>query len=279
MSDIRHRTASRLIGMLPPAPAAGCRRRRSCRVPAAELDTIVARAEADAAFRAGRRRRPRDVLCGREGIEPSPPAPRGAPSPRLRATSFRLLGERAPLPPGACRPEPRRQHLDRPTGRSRSRASGRWAARPARASASASSTAASRPTIRSSAGSTGAVAITRRRGRRARVADDDTEGDVCGHGTACAGIVRVARARVRAPQRPRARRRLHGQRPGAARRACAGRSSRASTSINMSLSTTKTPVRRACCTSSPTAPTSAARCSSPRRTTCRSRATRGASRR
>ena len=102
----------------------------------------------------------------------------------------------------------------------RRRANGPGAARPGRACASASSTAASSSTIRSSATVQRSVAVTkhgrrdhdrrRRRGRplrpRHRVRRDHP----------------LARARVRADERPRARRGLHRQREGAARRARVG---------------------------------------------------------
>ena len=59
--------------------------------------------------------------------------------------------------------------------------------------------------------------------------DEDTEGDLCGHGTACAGIVRSLAPDCELISVARARRRVHGQRAGPARPACAGRSSRDST--------------------------------------------------
>ena len=71
----------------------------------------------------------------------------------------------------------------------------------------------------------------RRRGRR--------EGDVCGHGTACAGIVRSLAPDVRAVQRPRARRRLHRQRRGRCSRGLRWAVEQGFDVINMSLSTTK----------------------------------------
>ena len=69
------------------------------------------------------------------------------------------------------------------------------------------------------------------------IVEEDTEGDICGHAPRAPGSSGRSR-RVRDHQRPRARRRLHRQRrvllAGSARP-----SSRLSTSINMSLSTTK----------------------------------------
>ena len=93
--------------------------------------------------------------------------------------------------PGAPRLEPsggRGQRIARPRLAVRVTASGRWAARPERAYASASSTAGSSAPTRSSASVQRAVAVSRRRGRGV---DEDDPGDVCGHGTACAGIVRA----------------------------------------------------------------------------------------
>ena len=75
-----------------------------------------------------------------------------------------------------------------------SRGTGRSAGRPARASTSASSTAASTATIRSSAGRERGRGHDRRRGGRRSTTD--TVGDVCGHGTACAGIDPLAGAGV-----------------------------------------------------------------------------------
>ena len=84
---------------------------------------------------------------------------------------------------------PKTRSRCRPSGPSVSRASGPGAGRPARASASASSTPASRTATRWSASSSGAVAISVDYDDNP-VVEEDTEGDVCGHGTACAGIVR-----------------------------------------------------------------------------------------
>ena len=154
---------------------------------------------------------------------------------------------------------------------------GAGATRPARACASASSTRASRRAIRSSASSRARSSISIGEDDEV-VAEEDTEGDLSGHGTACAGIVRATRARA------------------AASRACAcsGRASRAAGAvllgglryaveqgfdvINMSLSTTKKPFAGVLHELADSA-YFRARCSSRRRTTCRSRATRGASRR
>ena len=111
--------------------------------------------------------------------------------------------------------------------------------RPARACGSASSTRASTRATRSSASSRARSSSRSARTTRS-IADEDTEGDVSGHGTACAGIVRALA-------------------PGAGSRASAssGRASRAAARvllaglryaieqgfdvINMSLSTTKKP--------------------------------------
>ena len=67
----------------------------------------------------------------------------------------------------------------------------------------------------------GAVAITVGRGRRDG-RDGRVEGDVCGHGTACAGDRPRARARGRDPLGARARRRVHRLGRGAARRSALG---------------------------------------------------------
>ena len=75
----------------------------------------------------------------------------------------------------------------------------------------------------------GAVAISSAR-TASRSRDGRPEGDLCGHGTACAGVVRSLAPECRDPLRARARRRLQGLRPGRCSPACAGRSSRASTS-------------------------------------------------
>ena len=59
---------------------------------------------------------------------------------------------------------------------------------------------------------------------------DDLEGDLCGHGTACAGIVRSLAPDCELCERPRARRRVHRERRRAPGRASLGRGARTSTS-------------------------------------------------
>ena len=88
----------------------------------------------------------------------------------------------------------------------------------------------------------------------------------------------LARAGLPHPQRPRPRRGQHRQRRPDPRRAPPRDRAAASTS-STSASRRRSASSPSSCTSSPTTPTSAARCSSPRRTTCRSRAIPGASRR
>ena len=109
------------------------------------------------------------------------------------------------------------------------------------------------------------------------VVTEDEEGDLSGHGTACAGIVRAL-----APDCSLASVRVLGAGfTGSGGVLLAGLRYAVEQGfdvINMSLSTTKKPFA-ASSTSSPTAPTSAARSSSPPPTTCRSRATPGGSRR
>ena len=68
---------------------------------------------------------------------------------------------------------------------------------------------------------------------------DDTEGDLCGHGTACAGIVRSLAPECEPLQRARARAPASRAAARSCSRACAGRSSEGFDVINMSLSTTK----------------------------------------
>jgi hypothetical protein len=71
MSDYDHEQLSRLIGMLPPAPEAWVQAAQELPAARRGLDQLVARAEADAAFRA-------DVLADleralqAEGVEPQP---------------------------------------------------------------------------------------------------------------------------------------------------------------------------------------------------------------
>ena len=93
-------------------------------------------------------------------------------------------------------------------------------------------------TTRSSAASQESVAVSIG-GTTRSIVEEDTEGDLCGHGTACAGIVRSLAPDCEICERPRARRRLHRAAEACSSPGCAGRWSRASTSINMSLSTTK----------------------------------------
>ena len=111
------------------------------------------------------------------------------------------------------------------------------------------------------------------------VADPDTEGDVSGHGTACAGIVRAL-----APEVAISSVRVLWLRPSKAAAPCcspgsAGRSSRTSTCVNMSLSTTKKPFASVLHESAYSAALPVLECPSPpRRTRPSPRATRGASR-
>ena len=129
----------------------------------------------------------------------------------------------------------------------------------------------------------------RRRGRgRGRVlasarttrssVDEDTEGDLCGHGTACAGIVRAL-----APECELYSVRVLGAGfKGSGPVLLAGLRwavEQGFDVINMSLSTTKRQFAERAARARRHARTSSAPCSSPPRTTCRSRATRGASRR
>ena len=85
------------------------------------------------------------------------------------------------------------------------------------------------------------------------------EGDLCGHGTACAGIIRALAPECRAR---RASACSAPATPAAGEVLLAGLRwaiEQGFDVVNMSLSTTQDEVRRASCTSSPTAPTSAAR--------------------
>jgi hypothetical protein len=71
MSNYDHEQLSRLIGMLPPAPEAWVQAAQELPTARRGLDQLVARAEADAAFRA-------EVLANleqalqAEGVEPQP---------------------------------------------------------------------------------------------------------------------------------------------------------------------------------------------------------------
>ena len=185
--------------MLPP----GTRRLGACRTGAAaarrSLDEIVARAEADLAFRAALIA-DLEATLKLEGYEPDRRVVEelkrrfsdssSAPS-RVRpwTTWSRTRGrESAPR----VEPAEGRRRADRParcSGPSGSHASGRGRTRTERACGSASSTRESRRITRSSA-------ARERRGDRVGENDEpivteDREGDLSGHGTACAGIVRA----------------------------------------------------------------------------------------
>ena len=153
--------------------------------------------------------------------------------------SFRTLRQRTTRssPRGRCRSSPRTASRSTTRSPSGSIATGRSAARPARASRSASSTAASSSTIRSSgrsrapsrSPSTRTANRSRPRTRRA---------------TCAATAPRVPAWSARSRRRPSSTRCACSApvspAPGrCCSPACAGRSGRASTSINMSLSTTK----------------------------------------
>ena len=123
----------------------------------------------------------------------------------------------------------------------------------------------------------------RRHGRRStrtrrRSSSEDTEGDIAGHGTACAGIVRAL-----APECSISSVRVLGKGfTGSGDVLLAGLRYAIEQEfdvINMSLSTTKKPFAAALHELADSAYFQAQRCWSRRRTTCRSRATRGGSRR
>ena len=134
-----------------------------------------------------------------------------------------------------------------------------------------------RATTRSSASSTGAVAVEVGEGDEVEVIEDD-EGDLCGHGTACAGIVRSI-----APDCRLFSVRVLGAGFTGSGTALLGGLRWAVEQgfdvINMSLSTTKSQFAGHAARARRHRPTSAGPCSSRPRTTCRSRATRGGSRR
>ena len=123
-----------------------------------------------------------------------------------------------------------------------------------------------------------AVAVSKDDGRRRVRRRDDIEGDVCGHGTACAGIVRSL-----APEAE-----LHSVRvlgagfTGGGNILLAGLRYAIEQGFDVDQHEPlddEEATTQPSCTSSPTRRTSSARCSSPPRTTCPSRATRGGSRR
>ena len=105
-------------------------------------------------------------------------------------------------------------------------------------SACASSTAASSSTIRSSATVQRSVAATKE-GDEIKIVEDDLEGDLCGHGTACAGIIRALAPDCELHERASARRRLHGQRPRWMLAGLEWAIHEGFDIVNMSLSTTK----------------------------------------
>ena len=71
MSDYDHEQLSMLIGMLPPAPEAWVRAAQELPAARRGLDELVARAEADAAFRAEALADLEQALEA-EGVEPQP---------------------------------------------------------------------------------------------------------------------------------------------------------------------------------------------------------------
>ena len=139
-----------------------------------------ARGRGDPRRGSARRREPRDAP-GRRPLRRAPPLRR---EPRRRRERAHAPGVE-PAGRRACGPWRRL-----PTGPSGSRASGRSGARRGQTSTSASSTAGSTVAILSSARSPAPCVVTFDDDGTPRIVEDD-DGDVCGHGTACAGIVRA----------------------------------------------------------------------------------------
>ena len=177
----------RIGELLRALPARALRRgwRPRVRLPATRraIDQIAALAEVDAELPAGDAPRSRGRAPARRCCSPSPVARRASPPSSVSDAGGR--------PGGAAGVEPARRAggercRSRP-GRPGSPASGPGAAPPARACGWRSSTAASRPAIPPSERVQQAVTIGDPDKDEVLV---DEEGDLCGHGTACAGIVR-----------------------------------------------------------------------------------------
>ena len=180
-------------------------------------------------------------------------------------------------PPGRSTPTPPSATGSRRTGRTRSRASGRGAAptaRGVRVCIVDSGVDADHPLVRRHRprGRSGDG----RRTASSAIADDDA-GDVSGHGTACAGIIRSLAPGCVDHERPRARARTSAARRPTCWPGSRGRSSSGFDVISLSLSTRKRAVVPRPARARRPGLLRAARCWSRARTTCRSRASRGAS--
>ena len=115
-----------------------------------------------------------------------------------------------------------------------------------------------------------------RRGRRSRASPTTRRATSAGTGRPARGSSARSRPDCELDERPRPRRRLHRERRRPARRPALGGRAGLRRRQHEPLDD-EAPVRRDPPRAHRHAPTSAARCSSRRRTTCRSRATRGAS--
>ena len=221
--------------------------------------------------RRGAHRGPRERAARPRASSRPAPSARRAPPPRRRLGARQAVrspamatqepattAERRACPRGACRPTRRARiaiGVDWPERVTREWAWGGSTGEGVRVCILDSGVEAGHPLGRRARR---ARSRSSRRGRRDSRSSRTREGDLCGHGTACAGIVRSLAPDCELHSVRVLGAGVQGQRLGAARRPALGGRPGLRRHQHEPLDD-EAPVRRRCCTSWPTAPTSAAR--------------------